>query len=401
MIFSVLHYLRGFLVLELEGAYLERFINLCVRRGIYLWHIKKVDGEKARIHVSIPGFFRMREAARKTKTRVHILQKRGMPLFLHKHRKRRAFIVGILLFILILTLLSSFIWRIEIDGFEKTDENIIRNALGTCGLEEGVIKYTLKASDIKEEMLRKMPELSWLWVEIKGTRAFVHVREKTPKPEIVPQKRPSNVVAETDGVILDCTATRGTPCVKEGDAVQKGTLLISGTVETKHGGTLLVHAEGAVRAQTFRRESGTFPLSSLVETDRGGKAVRYTLCVGEHLLPLYRKGDPFPSSRTETEKKELCLFGRIYLPLAIEKSTFYETNTHKVLLSPEEAAALYGPRLREKIQIPADAEVLNTEYTHILNEDGSVTVSCTVTCIEEIGEIREILEETEDDGKIF
>ncbi len=401
MIFSLLHYLRGFLVLRLSGPYIERFINLCVRHGIYLWRIRKEGEDRATAHISIPGFFRIREAARKTKTRIRILRKRGLPLFLHRHRRRGAFVAGMLLFALIIALLSSFVWAIEIDGTEKIDKNMVRNALKSCGLDVGVLKYTLKSSTIQADMLREMPELAWLWVEVKGTRAFVHVREKTPVPEIVPAGRPANIVAERDGVIVSCTAARGTGTVQEGDTVQKGSLLISGTVETKYGGTLLVHAEGSVKAKVWYTKQGTFPLAKRTETDSGQVKNRYSLYFGQQKVPLHGKNAPFETYRTETRRTHLKLWGDLYLPVTFEKSTHYGTKVDYVPLSPEEAAEYYGQTLLEEIEIPEDGEIINTEYTHILNGDDTVTVTCTVTCIEEIGETREILEGTEDDGTIF
>lgn len=401
MIFSLLHYLRGFLVLRLDGPYIERFINLCVRQGIYLRSIRKEGADRATAHISVPGFFRIREAARKTKTRIRILRKRGLPMFLHRHRRRGAFVGGMLLFVLIIALLSSFVWAIEIDGTEKIDKNMVRNALKSCGLDVGVLKYTLKASAVQADMLREMPELSWLWVEVKGTRAFVHVREKTPVPEIVPAGRPANIVAKRDGVIVSCTATRGTALVQEGDTVQKGSLLISGTVETKYGGTLLVHAEGSVRAKTWQTKSGTFPLAKRTEVDNGQVKNRYSLYFGRQKVALHGKKPPFATYRTETRNTHLKLWGDLYLPLVIEKNTHYGTEVGYETLSPEEAADYYGQMLFAEMEMPEDGEIINTEYSHILNADETVTVTCTVTCIEEIGETREILEETEDDGTIF
>ncbi len=401
MIFSVLQYLRGFLILSLQGAYLERFINLCVRYGIYLWNIRKAGEDRATVCVSVPGFRRIREAARKTKTRIRILERKGFPLFLHKHRRRGAFVAGMLLFALIIAVLSSFIWTVEIDGTEKIDKNMVRNALKTCGLDVGVIKYKIKSSEIKEDMLLTMPELSWIWVEVKGTRAYVHVREKTPVPEIVPADRPANVVAKRDGVVVRCTAARGTAMVKEGDTVQKGALLISGTVETKHGETILAHAEGTVLAKTWQTKSGTFPRKVRYETDTGEMKKQYSIRFGKYSIPLHGKKEPFETFRTETESHMMKLWGDLYLPVAVEKSVVYGTNVQWQTLLPEEAEAYYGQILFTEIEIPEDGELINTEYSHILNTDGTITVRCTVECMEEIGETREILEETENDGEIF
>ena len=399
MFFTLFHYIRGFLELRLTGVYLERFLNLCVKSGIYIWHVKKEGDKEATVRVSIPGFFRMRAPSRKTKTRIRILRKRGLPMFLHRHRKRRGFIIGFILFIMILSLLSSFVWSIEIDGTEKIDEKIIRNALNACGFHEGVLKYTIKASALKEEMLRQMPELSWIWVEMKGTKAFVHVREKTPAPPIVPLHRPANIVAKTDGVILDFVASRGTPKVEKGTVVKKGSLLISGTVETKHGGTLLVHAEGSVRAKTWYAKTASFPLLYKTKTDTGNAKSTYKIHIGNYSFPIGSAS--YSSYRTEHEEKRLHLFGGLYLPIWYEKDTAYEQETAEVLFTPEEASSFYGEKLLNEIEIPPDAEIINTEYTYILNDAGSVSVTCTVACTEEIGEIREILEETPNDGEIF
>ena len=399
MILSLFHYLRGVLLLRLEGPFLERFLNLCVRDGIYLWNIRK-KGETVSAFVSLAGFRRMRNAARKTKTRVRIHRKCGLPLFLHRHRKRRAFAVGMLLFFLVLALLSSFIWAIEIDGNEKIEQNVIRNTLKSCGLEIGVVKYKIKESAIKEEMLRQIPELGWLWVEVRGTKALVHVREKTAKPEMTAEGQPANISAKKDGVIVSVTATRGKPLVEPGDVVQKGALLISGTVETKLGGTLLVRSAGEVRAKTWYSASGTFPCTKIYATETGARKTRYALHLGAFRLPLYSKA-PFANFTAESDLTSLHLWGDLYLPVQLETETYVETKAEEKLLSAAEAETLYGNQLVEDMALPDSAEVIKTEFSHILEEDGTIRVSATVECIEEIGEIHEILEGKENDREIF
>ncbi len=401
MIFTIIHYLRGFLELRLTGIYIERFLNLCVRKGIFLWCIRKETATEATARVSIPGFFRMREAARKTKTRIRILRKRGLPLFLHRHRRRGAFWAGMLLFVLIIALLSSFVWSVEIDGTEKIDKNVIRNALRSCGLDVGVLKYTVKASEIKEDMLREVPELTWLWVEIRGTRALVHVREKTPAPEMIPEDRPCNIVAKKDGVITEYVAERGTMLAQEGDVIQKGALLISGTVETNLGGTLLVHAKGSVKARTWYTASDIFPLSMQTEADSGESHTRFKLHFGQFTLPLHKKDAPYETYRTDVKTHRLHLFGEVYFPISVEEHTLHKTNQNTIPLSPEEAVSHYGKTLFSSLQLPEGVTVINTEYTHILHSDGNIFITCTVECVEEIGETREILEGTSDDREIF
>lgn len=84
-------------------------------------------------------------------------------------------------------------------------------------------------------------------INIKGVRAEVVVRESPKKPKIEDLTIPADVVAERDGVILEIGAKRGKKMVKNGDAVLKGEVLISGLVTHKSGDSdaILVQRTGA------------------------------------------------------------------------------------------------------------------------------------------------------------
>ncbi|MDD6308328.1 MAG: sporulation protein YqfD [Clostridia bacterium] len=393
MIISFIHFLRGYLVVRLTGPYIERFINLCVQQRIYMWGIHREKENCIRLSVGIAGFRRMRRPAKATRTHVHILQKRGFPLFLYRHRKRQGFLIGMLIFSLILASLTSFVWDIQIDGLEKIDEITIRNALKSCGLETGVVKYKLKASEIKSKMLSSVPELAWLWVELHGTRAYVHVRERTAVPEMVPAHIPCNVVAARDGVVERIVATRGTPLVTEGDVIQRGMLLISGTVTTKQGGALLVHAQGEITAKTWYEKSGTFPLLRQEKRETGNTEKRYALQLGTYTLPLDFGRKTSFSNFTEEEKSYTLQIGRHWmLPAGFKALIYREIDVEEKKMMPEEAETYYGAQLLEEMQRDLPVEPLNISFSHILQDDGTIFVTCTAECREEIGVTAEILE---------
>ncbi len=400
MILSFIHFLSGYLVLHINGAFVERFLNLCVRGGIYMWNIQKTKNGYTTLSVSIRGFRRMRHAAQKTHTRVHIAEKRGLPLFLHRHRRRRAFLVGMVIFVLLLALLTSFIWSIEIEDTEKIDKNVVRNALKSCGLDRGVIKYKIKPSEIKAAMLREVPALSWLFVEVRGTRAYVHLREKTPSPEIVPAHIPCNIIATRDGVICDLVAENGQNAVQIGDVVKKGDLLISGTMDTKHGGTRFVHAAGTVTAKTWYEKSGTFPLWREEKVKTGNIEKRYRVAFGEKSIPLYLKNEPaFRAYEENTEEIPFRIFSDFYLPVSLHREVAEELRVNRVEMTADQAAAHYGEQLISEMNLPS--EIVSKEITHILQENGTIFVTATVECREEIGQAKEILEGTNLDGEIF
>lgn len=57
MFFYILwNFLVGYVIIRVEGLSLEKFINLTVSRGIYLWGIKRQNYTTLTARISIRGF---------------------------------------------------------------------------------------------------------------------------------------------------------------------------------------------------------------------------------------------------------------------------------------------------------------------------------------------------------
>ncbi len=387
MIFTLLKLLKGYLVIEAKGDFLERFINLAVSSNIFLWDIKKTSPKTATLRISITGFKRIQKAARVTGTSVRIIRRRGLPNFLNKHRKRKAFFGGILLFALITATLCSFIWSVEITGTEKTDQNVLRSELASCGIKAGAWKFGHSAQKIKREMMLKNPDISWIWVDIRGTRAFVEVRERTEKPDMIPENEPCNIIADCDGVIVDMTVLSGRAVVSGGDVVKKGDLLISGVDDTLHTGPVTYHANGKVYAFTWHADEGVFPLEITEKKKTGREETRYSVKIGNveiPVFPLTKTG--FEKYEETTEEKTLKLWGDLYMPVSQTTKRLTEITEEKRTLSAEEAKNHYQEILCKKMEqtFSADTEIINTDTKYNV-QGGDIYVNCSLQCKEEIG----------------
>ena len=53
------NYLRGYVIIVVEGYFLEKFINMCTHRQIYLWDVKASGNCVMTLKASIKGFKRM------------------------------------------------------------------------------------------------------------------------------------------------------------------------------------------------------------------------------------------------------------------------------------------------------------------------------------------------------
>jgi len=392
MIFSLLNFLRGYLIIEVYGVFLERFINLAIKSNIFLWDIKKRSRNTATMKVSVRGFFHIRKAARKTRVKVKIIKRCGLPMFVHKHRKRKAFYIGFLIFVLIISLLTSFIWTVEIEKTSFVDEKLIRDELKACGIDVGVIKYGHSAHEIQDKLMMKIPSLSWIWVEIRGTRAIVSVKERTRKPEIFDKNTPCNIVAKYDGVIEKITAINGNQIALPGDVVKKGDLLISGVYDAKYDGVRLVNAEGTALATTWHTLKETFPLQRVATEQTGKNKKQIILSAGGKdikIFPLWGHG--FEKFETTEENRQIKLWGDLYLPFKIKIKTINEIAEHTLKMSEYDAFVYYRDILIKSLEKELDDEVEILEKTaeHKLYGN-NITVSVTLKCRCDIAEKRAI-----------
>lgn len=138
------NYLRGYVIIIIEGYFLEKFLNICIRRQIYLWDVIKRNSSTMQMKVSIKGFKALRGIARKTRCRVRIKRKKGLPFVLNRYRQRKTFAAGAIICILIFGYLTSTIWDIEVTGNKNIPTQTILDSLANLGLKPGIFRYGIK-----------------------------------------------------------------------------------------------------------------------------------------------------------------------------------------------------------------------------------------------------------------
>lgn len=84
------HYLKGYVIIIVNGQSVEKFINICTRRQILLWDMERVERNSVRMKMSIRGFKNARTAARKSRCRMRILEKKVSLSFLGNTKKEKA-----------------------------------------------------------------------------------------------------------------------------------------------------------------------------------------------------------------------------------------------------------------------------------------------------------------------
>lgn len=190
----------------------------------------------------LKDFKKLREIAKKTKCKIKIEAKCGMPFLLDRYKKRKIFFILLAIITVLIFLTSKFVWNIEIKGADRIEQDVILEELAECGLRVGAKKDRINTIDIVNKIRLKREDIAWMRIDLKGTNVIVQIAETTEKPEIIKQDEYCNIVSDKDAQIVKITANNGTKIVKEGDIVSKGSILIGGWMEGKYTGTRYVHA---------------------------------------------------------------------------------------------------------------------------------------------------------------
>jgi similar to stage IV sporulation protein len=391
---KIFHFFQGYVILSLKGFYIERFINICTRRGIYLWGMQKKDRNSATVYMTLNGFRRIRPVAKKTKTSVHIKKKCGLPSLLNRYRKRYFLYVGVLFFLLFMCVTSRFIWSVEIVGNQTVPESVVRQAVYDCGIREGVAKGKLPGGQqMKDMILNRVDGVSWAWVYVKGTRAVVEVKEKLLPPEIVDKTVPCDIVAKRDGLIKKVIVKEGKTDFVPGDAVVAGDVVIRGTLESETVGQRLVHAIGTVEASTWHEKSGEYKLYSEMRNPTKNKKTRYTLNLFSKKINLFFSSSiPYAEYDTIENRKEICLGKDNYTGIALESVTYQEVEVAREPLPRE--TVIDGARNELEAQIGEEllpgAVLIKNQIKDSQVDEETIKVTVTMEFIEKIGQEQKI-----------
>lgn len=390
---GLINWVLGYGVVEAEGAFPERLLNLCAQERVPFWGVVWRNETALSLRVRLRWVRRLEELGERAMCTVRVEGRRGLSAAFLRWRKRGGFVAGMALAFFAVAVLSRFVLVVEVTGNEEVPSAVILSQLQRLGVRPGVYGPGMDRIALANEALLSLPELSFLSMNLYGTRLEVVVREATKAPELLEEEVPADVVAAADGIILDIHTAAGSPLFEAGDTVTEGEVLISGDVALRRpegmedGALLVVRAAGEVRARTWRTMSASIPLSAAEKNYTGEEKTLYSGKFLWHTLDFYGNSRiSYAKYDKITQTRSLCLFGRS-LPLSLTAVTLRE---YTLSDSPVDAGAaekmleeeLLG-RL-ETVLVPGEGSVLRTDF--VCREEGGVlTVTMLAECEEQIG----------------
>ena len=382
-------YIRGFCLCKITGDTPEKFINLLSQKHIGVWDVKAVSDYEFTFCVSYFSRKKVIGFARDKNYEIALEKSVGLPLFLYKNRVRCGLVVGALIFSVLIFLMKSCVWSIEIEGNHTLSDDEIIAALSEAGLKEGSIKSKLNLRNIRQKLRLKLKGVSYVELNLEGSKAKVSVIEANPKEEKI--NPPCNLVSKCDGVITRMEITCGEGRVEVGDTVKKGQLLASGIADSPVKGFFLLPAQGRVFASRTEKLEAFIPYRTEYFERTGEYTEKYRLKLFNFYIKLYiGTGKEYPFYDKIYNYKELKIFD-CALPIGLEKTTYYEKTGKTKTLSENEAKDIARLRLegmeRERF---IDSDVKSKRVTESVTKSG-VLIKGYYTVVEDIAE-RQIIE---------
>lgn len=387
MIFKNLEsYISGYLRINIEGYYIERFINICRKENIPVWNIKKEKEIRLAFNIKIKDFKKICKIAKTTKCKLKIKKKKGFPFILNRYRKRKIFAIFLILVIILIGMSSNYVWNIEvIEENGNNLENIMQN-LNQSGLGVGKRKSEINTKEVINKVRLERNDVAWMGIELKGTNAIVKVVKSDEKPDIIDENKYCSIVADKAGIITKISAQDGTANVKVGDTINEGETLINGWVEGKYTGIRYVHAKGEIQAKVWYTKHKFIEYNTTEKRETGNQEEKYAIKFNNFKINLGKGVSKFEIYDTIETENKFKIFSDFYLPISIVKTTNKEIENVQKKYNKEEAKMLGIKELEEELnnEIENKDNIVNKNINTYENENG-LDVYVTYEVLENIG----------------
>ena len=356
-------FLKGYVAVEVTGASVERFLNMAAHRGIYVWDVTKLSEpgrHGIRMHCSIQGFRLLRDCAKKTKCRMKIARREGIPFVMHRYRRRKVLMGGIAFFVVFLYVMSSFVWLIDVEGNERISSAEILEFSGRSGLRIGAFKHFIDHRELARQLIFEFEDVGWANVHTRGTRTLITISETIPAvPELtgIPRHIPCDIVAARDGLITSIVTAAGMPKVRQHDVVRQGDVLVSGTLliesdDAARTGTIFVHAYAEVWARMYTPIQFVIPMSYIHKSYTGAERRHHSLqwlLGGQGNINLPHGRIPFDNYDKIVSHIQPGASGSYPIPFILTTATYREFVPETHQRTVESAMALADRIITERI----------------------------------------------------
>ena len=352
----ILMFLYGYYEIEIEGMFLQRFVNLCKSKSIAIIDSKIMKSTVLKLKVLIEDFEDIKDICLKTNSIYEIKKEKGLPLFIKKYKKRKGFAIAILAIAIFIYINSLFIWNIDINlngEFKNVSNEKIEELLKENEIKMGTLKSKVNIKSLQNKIYLNFEEISWMDIDIKGTNLILNAEKIVEKIEDDDKDvliNTNQIIADKSGVIKKITVYSGTKMKNAGEQVSVGDILVVGEIEGKYLGKreVFARADIVLENQIKYEKECTLEIEEKEKTGNVQKNVEFY--INNFKINLHKSLLNFENYDTIRESRKLKLFSNYYLPIEIVIYRFEEMKSVKKIYTKEELESKMLTEIKEEFE---------------------------------------------------
>ncbi|MCL2253544.1 MAG: sporulation protein YqfD [Lachnospiraceae bacterium] len=374
---KLFQYIQGYLIVKVWGFSPERFMNLASHHRLFLWNIENC-GDYYMMCISLRDFYKLRPITRKTGTRVAIKKRCGLPFWVPRVKRRKFFVIGLILSLVFWVWMSAFIWAIELRGNFHITDDVLMRFLSEQDINVGMVRKSVDIEKLEKSLRNEYNIITWTSARIEGTRLIIQIKENELKePQISGEQVTGNgydLIANKDGVIVSIITRNGVPQVSEGSEVLEGDVLVQGGVPIFNDDQTVrdyqfCEADADIFIQTSFSQTEILPIAyEIKEYNDNEVKIPYLELFGKRFR--FRWGEHgYIEFDIIDENKQVRLLENYYLPIYFGSEMVREYEIIPQKYSGEEAKAIFLAETKKIIENLSEKGVQIVEKSVTMRKD--------------------------------
>ncbi|MGN1202090.1 MAG: sporulation protein YqfD, partial [Eubacterium sp.] len=166
----------GYVKFSFTGGFSEDFLTECFAEGVEIRDVSLSENGFI-AYCNLRTYKKLHRYALRHGGKVKVLKKYGLPFILLPLKNRMGFFVGMLVFAIIISFLSCFIWKVEIVGNNRISETAISAYLDNHNLKTGTMWSSVDRDALCWDIMSEFDDISWVHINKIGTTARVEINE--------------------------------------------------------------------------------------------------------------------------------------------------------------------------------------------------------------------------------
>ena len=386
MLDSLWKLLFGYVTIQADGMLLERFINACEANGLALSAVRRISRIRLSARIAPRHLRRVRRIADQARCQITVLSRHGFYALWGYLAHRPVLIVGLCVALFLGILSTQFVLDVRVSGVDDAQAKEILEIAGQYGAKPGALWGHLDQQDLQRHIEMQAGFVRKILVHKRGMVLLIEAIPGVDAPPLFQTGDVCDIVASRNAVVQSVIALDGTPCVKPGEVVRRGDVLIRGTFARNmdEGKQRFVQARGIVLGRVSCVASARVSLSTYALEKTGRIASVRSIHIAGWVVSA--TGENLFAQSILLHRGETTLVGSV-LPASVNTSIYAEAKRVPCVQTYAQAEARGASQARSKAQkmLPAGVSSMREMVCSRLTGDGAVEVRVYLTAVVPIG----------------